>query len=137
MGATLSLGLTFHTLDCPSCYITFALETGHIERLRKNGKTFCCPTGHNMSYGDSVEDKLKVERDRLKRQLELARSGAQWTQDQLDAAVKERTVLKGQLTKTKKRIANGVCPCCHRNFADVKRHMDNKHPDYAKESVDA
>lgn len=37
---------------------------------------------------------------------------------------------RGQLTKLKRRVSNGVCPCCNRSFADLHRHMTEKHPDY-------
>ncbi|HEX9950777.1 MAG TPA: hypothetical protein VGB53_03340 [Rubricoccaceae bacterium] len=30
---------------------------------------------------------------------------------------------KGAHTRTKKRIAAGVCPCCNRTFQDLARHM--------------
>jgi hypothetical protein len=37
------------------------------------------------------------------------------------------------VTKLKQRVANGVCPCCHRSFVNLHRHMAGQHPDYTKE----
>lgn len=50
-----------------------------------------------------------------------------------NAAQRALRATKGRLTKTKKRIANGVCPCCNRHFVNLERHMTGKHPDYTKE----
>lgn len=47
---------------------------------------------------------------------------------------------KGQLTKLRNRIANGVCPWCQRSFANVARHVEHQHPDQVekmREAVDA
>lgn len=42
-----------------------------------------------------------------------------------------------QLTKTRKRIANGVCPCCHRTFQNLARHMAGQHPAYEESDQEA
>lgn len=36
----------------------------------------------------------------------------------------------------KKRVGNGVCPCCNRTFENLSRHMSCKHPEYKTESKD-
>ena len=45
---------------------------------------------------------------------------------------RRRAAAKGQLTKVKKRVGNGVCPCCTRSFTDLARHMESKHPAYVE-----
>lgn len=40
---------------------------------------------------------------------------------------------KAAHTRTKNRIAKGVCPCCSRTFLDLQRHMQTKHPDFTKQ----
>lgn len=47
------------------------------------------------------------------------------------ADIQER--VKGEVTKLKKRIANGVCPCCKRSFCNLAAHMKTQHPEYTKE----
>ena len=42
--------------------------------------------------------------------------------------------MKGQVTRIKKRVANGVCPCCNRTFKDLAAHMSTQHPDYIEQS---
>ncbi len=42
--------------------------------------------------------------------------------------------LKSEITKRRKiekRVANGVCSCCNRQFSDLHAHMKTKHKDYA------
>ncbi len=48
---------------------------------------------------------------------------------------KRVNALRGVVTRTKKRIANGTCPCCTRTFTNLARHIAAKHPDYV-EAVD-
>lgn len=69
---------------------------------------------------------------------------------QPDSAVASRELLRheershsttrGHLTRERKkkeqletRAANGVCPCCHRTFKQLARHMKTKHPDFPGE----
>lgn len=54
------------------------------------------------------------------------------TGDQLEAERRAHAATKGQLTKTRKRVAGGVCPCCNRSFVNLGRHMAGQHPDYAE-----
>jgi chemotaxis response regulator CheB len=49
---------------------------------------------------------------------------------------REHSATRAQLTKTKKRVANGVCPCCNRTFKQLARHMKAKHPEFVG-AVDA
>jgi hypothetical protein len=35
--------------------------------------------------------------------------------------------VRGAKTKLQKRALLGICPCCHRHFGNVKRHMRSKH----------
>lgn len=137
-GVTLNHTTVMVTEDCCQCGVLFAIPEDLRNRRLEDHKSFYCPNGHCMSFtGETNEQKAKkarAELEQVRKQLELARQGQRWTQDQLDAAVKERSALKGQLTKTRKRIANGVCPCCNRSFADLHRHMSSQHPDYVEVS---
>lgn len=134
-GVLLSHTTELFTEDCCACGVLFAMPTDLKNRRLADKKNFWCPNGHAMSYeGETDAQKAKKAREelaRVQKQLEYAQSSAAYTQKQLEETRKERTVLKGQLTRTKKRISNGVCPCCNRTFADLYRHMENKHPDYA------
>ena len=38
---------------------------------------------------------------------------------------------KAAKTRLKNRVGKGVCPCCNRSFANLKRHMASQHPEFA------
>ena len=82
-----------------------------------------CPLGHQHApagEGEAVK---------LRKRLESTQASLTHTRDQLQAERSSHAATKGQLTKSRKRAAAGVCPCCNRSFVDVRRHMRSKHPD--------
>jgi hypothetical protein len=113
-------------IGCGTCHIDLAVPRGFLDARKRDGATFYCPVGHKMSYGEG-------ETERLKRRLESANARAIHAEDQRRAAERRTAAYKGQVTKIKKRVGNGVCPCCNRHFANVERHMENKHPGYSDE----
>jgi hypothetical protein len=83
-----------------------------------------CPLGHShVPAGEG-------EAERLRKQLEAARRSREATRELLEHEQRSHAATRGHLTRTKKRVAHGVCPCCNRSFANVERHMNTKHPDY-------
>lgn len=125
-GFTLALSTQVHfvTEDCGTCGVVFALEYGHKEALRSNpGRRFYCPNGHSMWYvGKSDEQKLRE-----------AEASLQAKDDQLRAAIREGDAARRETLRIRQRIANGVCPCCTRSFANLRNHMARKHPDFGIE----
>ena len=119
--------------DCPKCGMPYAAPAYFFERINEGqeGRQWYCPRGHPIVFGET-------EAERLKKQLDAARRGAQFAQKSAERARKERDHAKaqargykGSLTRTKNRIKAGVCPCCNRHFQNLQRHMDHKHPEYA------
>jgi hypothetical protein len=97
-------------------------------RQHRDGHRFSvyCPLGHTYSVaGEGEADKERKLRERAEARLTAAR-------DQLQAEKKSHTATKGQLTKTRKRIGKGVCPCCHRSFTNLGRHMETQHPSFGE-----
>lgn len=90
---------------------------------------FFCPNGHGLAYGGNT---LKERLTRAEQARDSARAYARSVQDQNDAERRSHAATKGQLTRVRKRIAAGVCPCCNRTFQNVARHMAGQHPDYAE-----
>lgn len=92
----------------------------------RDGRKFdvFCPLGH--SYIVSGKSKWREEQERA----DAAEARLLATRDQLAAERKAHTATKANLTKTKKRVAGGVCPCCNRSFVQLTRHMATKHPGY-------
>ena len=112
-------------MNCGECGITFAMPETFRKDCKELGYTWYCPNGHSRIYSETDVNKLKRE---------LAKEESK--HDQTSAKLRDTKIKlsceKGQRTKLKNRIAKGVCPCCNRYFQNVKRHIDNKHPEYLK-----
>lgn len=93
---------------------------------------FCCPRGHRQYYAVSETQRLKDELADEQNWRKDAETRERAARDQADAAERSARAYKGHLTRARKRIGNGVCPCCNRHFANVERHMRGQHPDYAE-----
>lgn len=109
---------------CGTCGIMYALPCEMLERARNDPSLWWyCPNGHHWHYlTETPEQKLR------KAQEALARERAR--HDQTQASL---SATRGVVTRQRKRlqrVSKGVCPCCNRSFADLKRHMQSKHPDY-------
>lgn len=124
-----------HIIECAACSIDFGIGADFMAKRRNDHENFYCPNGHSNHYpGPSAAEK---EQKRLERELEAARSLAtRESRRRADAEQSARRhdyaarAAKGQLTKTKKRIAAGVCPCCNRTFQNVARHIAGQHPEF-------
>ena len=108
---------------CCNCATNFAMDNNLKQRLKETGDTFYCPNGHAQRY-------TETEATRLKRQNQSLESNLRWAKIDAQNAKYSHAATKGKLTKLKNRIANGVCPCCNRTFANISRHMAGQHPDY-------
>jgi hypothetical protein len=101
------------------CGIALAIPDNLYRVANDEGKGVYCPLGHSFVYGNSNAEQLAKERQRH-----------QATRDLLRAEERSHAATRGALTKTKKRAAAGVCPCCQRSFQNVARHMKSKHPEF-------
>lgn len=120
MGSTITLSHTvkLYTMECCSCGIIFGVPDDYDNRRRQDKRLFYCPSGHPQSYTKSDADKLREQLAEEQRKLSSA-------QFELMAAEKK-------VKRLEKRAKNGVCPCCHRQFVQLTRHMQSKHPDFAE-----
>lgn len=119
---------------CPTCGITYALPERVVEDRRAKGGHWYCPNGHSLSFTTTEADRLREETKRLEQKLADEKGNAEWWRKRADSERKEAdharaqaNGYKGALTKVKKRVGNGVCPCCNRSFVDLGRHMETKH----------
>lgn len=121
---TISKRISLVQEDCCACDITYAVPEAFKNKRLQDGQLFYCPSGHAQSYTES-------ENKTLRRQVEQLQAKLTHERDQRLAAEAEaaRTAQEAQRTRT--RVANGVCPCCKRSFANVARHMKGQHPNYA------
>ncbi|KJL49518.1 hypothetical protein RS84_00231 [Microbacterium hydrocarbonoxydans] len=115
---------TLTIVECPACHMDFGVTPQFVEARRNDHKSFYCPTGHSMNYGQ------KSEAEMLRERLRFTEGALTHTRDQLQMTEYQRRAQKGQNTRLKNRIAAGVCPCCNRSFQDLRRHMAGQHPDY-------
>ena len=116
------------TLTVTSCWCGINLAIPHdlyaFANRHKNHSVYC-PLGHTFVFSNTIEEQLERERQRLRA-----------TKDLLAAEERSHAATRGQITKLKKRVHAGVCPCCKRTFQNVARHMTAKHPDYVKGAID-
>lgn len=117
--------LTLKEIRCCDCAMLFAMTDEFYQHRLANGRMFYCPAGHAQHFTarDDELAALKREKQSLQSQLTYAVTDA-------ERQKREKINLKGQLTKTRNRIANGVCPCCNRTFQNVARHIAGQHPDF-------
>ena len=130
---------TYHVETCCHCGVRFAMtEDFKKERLNNRGPNnpFYCPNGHKQHYIGKSEADIERERaEQLQRQLTAAEERAKRQRELREAAERQAAAARGQVTKIKKRVGNGVCPCCNRTFSDLQRHMHTKHPEFKAEAV--
>ncbi len=125
--------ITLRAVTCYKCSITFGIESDHLTRLKRTHETFWCPNGHAQTF----TGKSDLEREREARES-AERNSRFWleqhTQEQAMRIRTERRLIaqKGATTRLKHRAAAGTCPCCHRTFQALSRHMQHKHPEFVK-----
>jgi len=124
--------VTLESHECGDCGITFAAPKTWWDTRRTKGGTFYCPNGHPRVFRETDVDRLQKQLDTAQRDKKYWESRFTSTRAVLEAEKRSKAAYKGQLTKTKKRIGNGVCPCCNRTFANLHRHMSGQHPEYGK-----
>lgn len=126
--------LSFETVDCYKCGVTFAMTVTYTAERRRDHENWYCPNGHGQRWaGESQEEKLARE---LKETRERAGTAIASWREQFAHERASHTATKGKLTKTLKRVENGVCPHCNRTFVNLARHIA-RHGDATPEQVHA
>lgn len=121
---------------CAACGINFGMPADYIKRLRESGKGFHCPNGHSLTFGESALDKLRRENQRLVQNAAYKDDVITSEREARKHAENQTRAFKGVVTRTKKRISNGACPCCNRTFQNLARHMATKHANYQQEETE-
>jgi hypothetical protein len=122
---------------CPTCFIHYAAPRALFDKRNDEGGNWHCPNGHTIVFRQTALAKAQAEAEALRHERDQLKQNEAWFVERLDTERKEKRALKGQLTKVHKRVGNGVCPCCNRSFADLKRHMASKHAGFKAEAVAA
>jgi hypothetical protein len=125
---------TFEALTCGECGIVFCVPRGWSESRREDHKGFYCPNGHCRAFVESDKDRdikaKAAEIERLRKQLAWNENSLKSANNMVEEAHRSNASLRGVIAKEKKRVGNGVCPCCKRTFSQLQRHMECKHPAY-------
>lgn len=130
---TLLVEVTLVVENCCVCGIPFGLPDYLQDKLQTDGGYFWCPNGHQQRYVEPEVPKLKKQLAQAKRLAELRQQWYDAEREDHEGTRRRLSATKGVLTRTKNRIAAGVCPCCRRHFENLERHIATKHPDYATE----
>lgn len=106
------------------CGQPFAFAKATIRQKRFSNTQWFCPHcgAVRVFTGKSEEqkriEKLQHEHKRMQQEVIRERDRAQR--------------VSNQYSRMRKRIQNGVCPCCNRTFQNLARHMATQHPDTAR-----
>jgi hypothetical protein len=118
---------------CCNCGITFGLERSFRNERRNDHENFCCPRGHWQHYtAKSDAETAQAEAERQRKMKEQYIQLAEERAAQRDHARRQAAAARGVVTRVKRRIGKGVCPCCTRTFQDLGRHMAGQHPDWSQ-----
>lgn len=115
---------------CLTCGVEILLPQGFHDqalKLREKRSFFCC-NGHSQHFiGETEAERLQRELKKSRAETELAH---EMRKRDLNDAGRKIAAARGEVTKIKNRVGNGVCPCCRRSFQNLMRHMKTKHPTY-------
>ena len=115
-------------VECSECHMDFGVTPEFDEAKRNSHKTFYCPSGHRLFFPG------RSDKEELQNELNFQKSRNAHLSEQNDHYKRSSASYKGKLNRTKKRISNGVCPCCNRHFKNVERHITTQHPNYRDKS---
>lgn len=132
----LTVEVALEPITCGACGVTFGLPTALLTTYRRTHQTWYCPNGHSRYYpGESDEEKLKKALKEEEARSKQAEYSLYLRNQELAAANKTLATTRGQLTRVRKRVANGVCPDCHRHFENLEKHMKSKHTPEAADAT--
>lgn len=134
--ATIAHTSTLVVTDCCVCGCLFGLPEQMNQEAIRTGRSFFCPNGHSQSYTRTTKAELeeaKAKLGRMKKSLALAERLEQEAREQQRAAERKAAAARGQVTKLKRKVAAGRCPCCTGLFPDLQQHMSSQHPDFVSE----
>lgn len=121
--------INFSIIRCYKCCIPFAVPSNYKEHLRESQESFYCPNGHSQAYCESSADILKKKLEKEKENNVIAQRAIENLQTLYRNKSIENKRTRTMLKNTKKRITNGVCPCCNRTFENLAEHFKTKHPE--------
>lgn len=130
----IQLQTTYESVRCIECSVEIVMPVSTYRRLRNDHGYFYCLNGHVQHFtGKSDVEKLREELARKQRELDAASDARAHHFRRAERLKHSRDALKGHLGRVKRRVGNGVCPCCNRTFRNLARHMKTKHKGFKDE----
>lgn len=134
MTQTIELSTTLVSISCGNCGGVYAIGERYHQKAREEGTAWNCPycrIGWGFTNrGENAELKRKLAQAQTT--IEHKEADMQHVRQQRDHAEYSARTLRGVVTKTKKRIGRGICPCCNRTFSQLADHMQSQHPEYVE-----
>lgn len=122
-------------IKCGGCGLVYAVDQDWVDARQASGDGFKCPNGCCRVFREKDADRIKREMqaqlEAERRRREMAERIATHESQLRQIAERRRATAQGQITKLKKRLGNGTCPCCNRTFQQLAKHMACKHPEYS------
>jgi len=130
----ISTDLSIHT--CGGCGWTYGIPSGWHDHAKSHGLRWRCPnklcSWESVGYQTSELQKVKDQLAQRDQTLAFRQERIDSLNRMLGDKQRQNAALRGVVTRTKKRIGHGVCPCCKRTFSQLSQHMKTKHPHYGK-----
>lgn len=134
---------TFTVISCCNCGVQFGITESFERWRRKDHEWFYCPAGHAQHYsGENETEKLRSQLAAKDREIAAQRSRVEAEQrrvtearEQRDTVTRSLRATRAVVTRTKKKIVAGRCPCCSHQFKDLKVQMATQHPAYDPEKA--
>lgn len=122
--------VTLVTIQCYKCSVPFAIPQRLDDYFRETKHSFFCPNGHSQAYVTSVSEGLRKKLSEQEQSNLRMKNLLSSKNETIGALERQKSAIKGQVTKIKNRVSNGVCPCCNRTFENLANHMKHQHPEF-------
>lgn len=119
-----ALGKATVHIECANCGIDYAIPEALYKTRKADQQSFYCPFGHSNFFPKGLTELEIAKRWATRLEREVASR-----EEDLRSERASHSATKGHLTRAKQRAHAGVCPYCHRNFQQVKAHVERVHPD--------
>lgn len=115
---------------CGPCGGVYALSKRFVEHKRERGGFWNCPYckgSWGYPEGGSEVQKLRNRLESMESSRDFWKKERECERERVKAECRKAAAARGQVTRIKNRIKNGVCPLCNRTFPNLARHMASKH----------
>ena len=139
MSVTIGINAVLVEIECGGCGWVYAIPRLMHQEAQERGLRWRCPnrqcSWESVGFSETELQRLRKETERAKNAQKWAEECTARARKEARSAIASAVATRGHMTRIKKRVGNGVCPCCKRTFRDLARHMTGKHPTWNKETT--